>query len=243
MRLSHWLPLPFYKSGTVYNQWLRDCTEPLVENQMVRLGIRSEPNALTRRSQEISQPCSLNTRSRSRSSTASRLVWTTCSENTADDDLGNGLLERSCAKVRSGNLLFDYFSRETLKVITWSNHGLSYALVSSLSNVKTSALGLLPRCRFTVPIRSVPSAHRWVTNPTIRFLGTGGGAGGQLRPLLGVAGAWALRMLPSAIMPSRWSCLSSQILNHNVMRLQQLARGVLDGGYCKLVGNLRLQNA
>jgi hypothetical protein len=31
--------------------------------------------------------------------------------------------------------------------------------------------------------------------------------------------------------------------NQNVMRLQQLARGVLDGGYCKLVGNLRLQNA
>jgi hypothetical protein len=56
----------------------------------------------------------------------------------------------------------------------------------------------------------------------------------------GVAGAWALRMLPSAIMPSRWSCLSSQILNQNVMRLQQLARGVLDGGYCKLVGSLRL---
>lgn len=69
------------------------------------------------------------------------------------------------------------------------------------------------------------------------------GAGGQLRPLVGVVGAWALRMLPSAIMHSRWSCLSSQILNQNVMRLQRLARGVLDGGYCKLVGNLRLQNA
>jgi hypothetical protein len=65
----------------------------------------------------------------------------------------------------------------------------------------------------------------------------------QILPLLGVAGAWALKMLPSAIMPSRWSCLSSQILNQNVMRLQQLARGVLDGGYRKLVGNLRLQNA
>ena len=35
--------------------------------------------------------------------------------------------------VRSGNLLFHYFSREKFKVITWSNHGLSYALVSSLS--------------------------------------------------------------------------------------------------------------
>jgi hypothetical protein len=33
----------------------------------------------------------------------------------------------------SGNLLFHYFSREKFKVITWSNHGLSYALVSSLS--------------------------------------------------------------------------------------------------------------
>jgi hypothetical protein len=29
--------------------------------------------------------------------------------------------------------VFHYFSREKFKVITWSNHGLSYALVSSLS--------------------------------------------------------------------------------------------------------------
>jgi len=36
-------------------------------------------------------------------------------------------------EVRSGNLVFHYFSRETFKVITWSNHDLSYALVSSLS--------------------------------------------------------------------------------------------------------------
>jgi len=36
-------------------------------------------------------------------------------------------------EVRSGNLVFHYFSRENFKVITWSNHGLSYALVSSLS--------------------------------------------------------------------------------------------------------------
>ena len=36
-------------------------------------------------------------------------------------------------EVRSGNLVFHYFSREKFKVITWSNHGLSYALVSSLS--------------------------------------------------------------------------------------------------------------
>jgi anti-sigma factor RsiW len=36
-------------------------------------------------------------------------------------------------EIRSGNLAFHYFSRETFKVITWSNHGLSYALVSSLS--------------------------------------------------------------------------------------------------------------
>ena len=45
-------------------------------------------------------------------------------------------------EVRSGNLLFHYFSREKLKVITWSNHGLSYALVSSLS---ASARGVLSR--------------------------------------------------------------------------------------------------
>ena len=36
-------------------------------------------------------------------------------------------------EVRYGNLVFRYFSREQFKVITWSNHGLSYALVSSLS--------------------------------------------------------------------------------------------------------------
>jgi anti-sigma factor RsiW len=36
-------------------------------------------------------------------------------------------------EVRFGNLVFHYFSREKFKVITWSNHGLSYALVSSLS--------------------------------------------------------------------------------------------------------------
>ena len=36
-------------------------------------------------------------------------------------------------EVRSGSLLFHYFSQEEFKVITGSNHDLSYALVSSLS--------------------------------------------------------------------------------------------------------------
>jgi anti-sigma factor RsiW len=36
-------------------------------------------------------------------------------------------------EVPAGNLVFHYFSRDKFKVITWSNHGLSYALVSSLS--------------------------------------------------------------------------------------------------------------
>jgi anti-sigma factor RsiW len=36
-------------------------------------------------------------------------------------------------EVLAGNLMFHYFSRDKFKVITWSNHGLSYALVSSLS--------------------------------------------------------------------------------------------------------------
>ena len=35
-------------------------------------------------------------------------------------------------EVRSGNLLFHYFSRDKFQVITWSNHGLAYALVSSV---------------------------------------------------------------------------------------------------------------
>ena len=58
----------------------------------------------------------------------------------------------------------------------------------------------------------------------------------------GVAGAWAEDAAECDHALALVS-LSSQILNQNVMRLQQLARGVLDGGYCKLVGNLRLQNA
>jgi hypothetical protein len=36
-------------------------------------------------------------------------------------------------ELRCGNLLFHYFSRENFKVITWSNHVLSYSLLSSLS--------------------------------------------------------------------------------------------------------------
>ncbi len=36
-------------------------------------------------------------------------------------------------EVRAGSLVFHYFSRENFKVITWSNHGLAYALVSSIS--------------------------------------------------------------------------------------------------------------
>jgi anti-sigma factor RsiW len=44
-------------------------------------------------------------------------------------------------EVGSANLVFHYFSREKFKVITWSNHGLSYALVSSLSaSVRQSCL-------------------------------------------------------------------------------------------------------
>jgi hypothetical protein len=36
-------------------------------------------------------------------------------------------------EVRSGTLLFHYLTQEEFKVITWSNHGLAYALVSSVS--------------------------------------------------------------------------------------------------------------
>lgn len=35
-------------------------------------------------------------------------------------------------KVQAGRLTFHYHSNEGFKVITWSNHGLTYALVSSL---------------------------------------------------------------------------------------------------------------
>jgi anti-sigma factor (TIGR02949 family) len=36
-------------------------------------------------------------------------------------------------EVRSGDLTFHYYGVDGFKVITWSNHGLTYALVSSLS--------------------------------------------------------------------------------------------------------------
>ena len=35
-------------------------------------------------------------------------------------------------EVRSGNLTFHYQSEANFEVITWTNHGLAYALVSSL---------------------------------------------------------------------------------------------------------------
>ena len=37
-------------------------------------------------------------------------------------------------EVRSGNLIFHYRTDQRLRVVTWSNHGLSYALVSSVSS-------------------------------------------------------------------------------------------------------------
>jgi anti-sigma factor RsiW len=37
------------------------------------------------------------------------------------------------AEIRLGNLIFHYYNNSGFKVITWSNHGLSYALVSSVS--------------------------------------------------------------------------------------------------------------
>lgn len=36
-------------------------------------------------------------------------------------------------EVRSGALMFHYWTDQSFKVVTWSNHGLSYALVSSVS--------------------------------------------------------------------------------------------------------------
>jgi anti-sigma factor RsiW len=36
-------------------------------------------------------------------------------------------------EVRSGALTFHYCTERGFKVVTWSNHGLSYALVSSVS--------------------------------------------------------------------------------------------------------------
>jgi anti-sigma factor RsiW len=44
-------------------------------------------------------------------------------------------------QVRFGNLTFHYYTDSGFRVITWSNHGLSYALVSSVSgSARTSCL-------------------------------------------------------------------------------------------------------
>jgi hypothetical protein len=37
------------------------------------------------------------------------------------------------AEIQLGNLTFHYFNNSGFRVITWANHGLSYALVSSVS--------------------------------------------------------------------------------------------------------------
>jgi hypothetical protein len=36
-------------------------------------------------------------------------------------------------EIRFGKLTFHYYNDSSFRVITWSNHGLSYALVSSVS--------------------------------------------------------------------------------------------------------------
>jgi hypothetical protein len=44
-------------------------------------------------------------------------------------------------EIRFGNLTFHYYNNSGFRVITWSNHGLSYALVSSVSGpARTSCL-------------------------------------------------------------------------------------------------------
>jgi hypothetical protein len=47
-------------------------------------------------------------------------------------------------EVRSGAQLFHYRTDQGFKVVTWSNHGLSYALVSSVSgSARENALSVI----------------------------------------------------------------------------------------------------
>jgi anti-sigma factor RsiW len=48
-------------------------------------------------------------------------------------DSGNFAVIAGGVEIRFGNLTFHYYDNSGLRVITWSNHGLSYALVSSVS--------------------------------------------------------------------------------------------------------------
>jgi hypothetical protein len=48
-------------------------------------------------------------------------------------DSGKFAVVAGGAEIRLGNLTFHYYNHSGFKVITWANHGLSYALVSSVS--------------------------------------------------------------------------------------------------------------
>jgi anti-sigma factor RsiW len=48
-------------------------------------------------------------------------------------DSGRSAVVAGGDEVRSGKLTFHYFNNSGFKVITWTNHGLAYALVSSVS--------------------------------------------------------------------------------------------------------------
>jgi hypothetical protein len=59
-------------------------------------------------------------------------------------------------EIRLGNLTFHYYSHSSFRVITWANHGLSYALVSSVSGpAQNSCLvchqNMADRSNFKVP--------------------------------------------------------------------------------------------
>jgi anti-sigma factor RsiW len=53
-------------------------------------------------------------------------------------------------EIQFGTLTFHYWSKAGFKIITWSNHGLSYALVSAISG---SARGSCLVCHQNMPDR------------------------------------------------------------------------------------------
>jgi hypothetical protein len=66
-------------------------------------------------------------------------------------------------EIRSGGILFHYSKEENLNVVTWSNHGLTYALVSSLPGSGRQSCLV---CHQNLADRAQSSAH-WVQQVSV----------------------------------------------------------------------------
>ena len=66
-------------------------------------------------------------------------------------------------EIRSGGILFHYSKEENLNVVTWSNHGLTYALVSSLPGLGRQSCLV---CHQNLADRAQSSTH-WVQQVSV----------------------------------------------------------------------------